>query len=122
MPIRARVQRLWRLVVDWWRPSTRRSPQPPASQPDSTPPGQPRLRIASRRQAKAPPRPHLGEPLIGGAVTLRMWVVGGQLVLATSRAEAERALVALMGELTPEAQAEASTLLDGLRGGFAAAA
>jgi hypothetical protein len=51
-----------------------------------------------------------------------MWVVSGRLVLATSEAEAERALVTLLGELAAEEQPAASTLLDALRGGLAAAA
>jgi hypothetical protein len=122
MPIRARVQRLWRLVVEWWRPPTHRIPQPPAPQPESAPPQQPRLRIASHRPAKTPAAPYVGEPLIGGAVTLRMWVVGGRLVLATSQAEAERALATLLGELPPDEQPAARDLLDALRGGLAAAA
>lgn len=65
---------------------------------------------------------NVGEPVIGGAVTLCMWVVAGRLVLATSEAEAARALAALAGELPPEAQEEARDLLDALRGGLAAAA
>lgn len=122
MPIRARVQRLWRLVVEWWRPSTRRSPQPPDSRSDPAPSRQPKLRLASRQSQTVSPAPHTGEPLVGGAVTLRMWVVSGRLVLATSDAEAERALVTLLGELALEEQSAASTLLDALRGGLAAAA
>jgi hypothetical protein len=64
----------------------------------------------------------VGEPLIGGVVTLRMWVVAGRLVLATSEAEAARALATLAGALPPDAQGEARELLDALRGGLAAAA
>lgn len=122
MRIRARVQRLWRLVVEWWRTPTHSLPQPPAPQRESAPPNQPRLRIASRRPAKAADAPHVGEPLIGGAVTLRMWVVCGRLVLATSQAEAELALASLLGELPPDEQPAARDLLDALRGGLAAAA
>jgi len=51
-----------------------------------------------------------------------MWVVGGRLVLATSQAEAERALGTLLGELGPEEQVAARDLLDALRGELAAAA
>jgi len=122
MPIRARVQRLWRLVVEWWRAPTHRIPQPPAPQPESAPPTQSRLRIASHRPAKTPVAPHVGEPLIGGAVTLRMWVVCGRLVLATSQADAELALATLLGELPPDQQPAARDLLHALRGGLAAAA
>jgi hypothetical protein len=64
----------------------------------------------------------VGEPLIGGVVTLRMWVVAGRLVLATSEAEAARALATLAGALPADAQGEARELLDALRGGLAAAA
>jgi hypothetical protein len=116
MPIRARVQRLWRLVVEWWRPSIRRPSQPQASRPHAPPPPQPRLRIASGHPAKAPAAPHVGEPLVGGAVTVRMWVVAGRVVLATSEAEAERALVTLLGELAPDEQPVARALADALRG------
>jgi hypothetical protein len=66
--------------------------------------------------------PNGGEPLIGGAVTLRMWPVAGRLVLATSDGEAERALATLLGELAPEEQREAHALLEALRRGLAAAA
>jgi len=66
--------------------------------------------------------PHEGEPVVGGAVTVHMWVVGGRLVLATSQAEAERALGTLLGELGPEEQVAARDLLDALRGELAAAA
>jgi hypothetical protein len=51
-----------------------------------------------------------------------MWVVGGRLVLATSAAEAERALVTLLPELDAEAQRAAGLLLDALRAGHARAA
>jgi hypothetical protein len=51
-----------------------------------------------------------------------MWVVAGRLVLATSQAEAARALATLAGALPPDAQGEARELLDALRGGLAAAA
>jgi hypothetical protein len=51
-----------------------------------------------------------------------MWVVGGRLVLATSRPEAERALVTLLPELDADGQAAARTLLDAWRGSQAAAA
>jgi hypothetical protein len=51
-----------------------------------------------------------------------MWIVGGRLVLATSRPEAERALVTLLPELDADGQAAARRLLDALRGVHAAAA
>jgi hypothetical protein len=60
--------------------------------------------------------------LTGGAVTLRMWVVGGRLVLATSKAEAEHAIGTLLGELGPEEQPAARNLLAALQGELAAAA
>lgn len=45
-----------------------------------------------------------------------MWVVAGRVVLATSEAEAERALVTLLGELAPDEQPAARALADALRG------
>jgi hypothetical protein len=124
MPIRERVQRLWRLVVDWWRPSTNGSPTAAvaptalAASPEPTP------TVPHQREPRRPPPAHsqAGEPIIAGAVTVRMWIVGGRLVLATSRPEAERALVTLLPELDADDQATARRLLDALRGVHAAAA
>jgi hypothetical protein len=65
---------------------------------------------------------HDGEPLIAGAVTVRMWIVGGRLVLATSTPEAERALLALLPELDADGQAAARRLLEGFHGDHAQAA
>lgn len=121
MPIRERVQRLWRFVVDWWRPptdgrsTTAGTPSAPAqtSRPATT-----RQRAPARERAAAPD----GESLITGAVTVRMWIVSGRLILATSAAEAERALVTLLPELDADGQAAARRVLDGLRGGHAQAA
>jgi len=53
---------------------------------------------------------------------VRMWIVAGRLVLATSKSEAEQALATLVGELGPEEQPAARALLDALHGDFAAAA
>jgi hypothetical protein len=64
----------------------------------------------------------VGEQVIGGAATVRMWILGGRLVLATSPAEAERAVVTLLGELTPDERQAARPLLDALRHARAAAA
>jgi hypothetical protein len=51
-----------------------------------------------------------------------MWVVAGRLVLATSAAEAERAVVALVGQLDRDGQDAARVLLDHWRGDRVAAA
>jgi len=51
-----------------------------------------------------------------------MWVVGGRLVLATSRAEAEQAVRTLLVDLQPAEQPAARALLDALQTDFAAAA
>jgi len=122
MPIRARVQRLWRLVVEWWRPFQRLDPQHSAHEPRATTSRQTGRYTVSPRPSAAPEASSVGEPLIGGVVTVWMWVVAGRLVLATSEAEAARALATLAGELPPDAQGEARELLDALRGGLAAAA
>lgn len=55
-------------------------------------------------------------------MTVRMWVVGGRLVLATSRAEAEQAVRTLLVDLQPAEQPAARALLDALQTDFAAAA
>jgi hypothetical protein len=122
MPIRERVQRLWRLVVDWWRPSANGSPSSTvASTPHASPASTTAAPAASRRgHARTGVRE--GEPLIAGAVTVRMWIVGGRLVLATSAPEAERALLTLLPELDADGQAAARRLLDALRGDHAQAA
>jgi hypothetical protein len=57
-----------------------------------------------------------------GDVTLRMWPVGGLVVLATSDAEAEHALVSLVGHPDGTVRAAAVTRLEELRGSRAAAA
>lgn len=124
MPIRERVQRLWRLVVDWWRPSKNGSPEPTVALTAPTPsatrtPADPHLK-GLERPVKAPSAD--GEPIITGAVTVRMWIVGGRLVLATSAPEAERALVTLLPELDADGQAAARRLLDALRDAHAVAA
>jgi hypothetical protein len=121
MPIRTRVQRLWRLVVAWWRIPGHPDPQQPAHEPRPAPTRQPQRPAISRHSA-TPAAPNIGEPLVSGVVTLRMWVVAGRVVLATSHAEAERAVVTLSGELPAEACGEARALLDALRGELAAAA
>jgi hypothetical protein len=51
-----------------------------------------------------------------------MWIVSGRLVLATSPAEAERALVRLLVDLDGAEQSAARALLDTLRAELAAAA
>jgi len=124
MPIRERVQRLWRLVVDWWRPSKNGSPEATVA---AAPPSPSAARTATDARGKRPQRSDQGpsadgEPIIAGAVTVRMWVVGGRLVLATSASEAERALVTLLPELDADGQAAARTLLDALRDVHAVAA
>ena len=63
-----------------------------------------------------------GERLIGGAITVWMWSVGGRLILATSPSEAERAIVRLLPELPIEERAGAQQLLDALRAPSAVAA
>ncbi|MDH4045659.1 MAG: hypothetical protein OEY20_03525 [Gemmatimonadota bacterium] len=63
-----------------------------------------------------------GEPLIGGAITVWMWCVGGRLILATSPLEAERAIARLLPGLAPAERAAAQRLLDELRVPSAAAA
>jgi len=88
-------------------------------------PSRPPASAAPRRDAPGPSataRARDGELIIAGAVTVRMWIVGGRLVLATSRSEAERAVITLLPELDPDGQAAARTLLDAWRGGQAAAA
>ena len=122
MPIRERVQRLWRLVVGWWRPSDNgnlSSAVTPTATAPSPQPGSPARQRPRTTRTRATED---GEPLIAGAVTVRMWVVGGRLVLATSPAEAERALVTLLPELDADTQRAAGRLLDALRGGHARAA
>jgi hypothetical protein len=124
MPIRERVQRLWRLVVDWWRPSKNGSPEATVA---AAPPSASATRTPADSRGKRPQRSATassadGEPIIAGAVTVRMWIVGGRLVLATSAPEAERALVTLLPELDADAEAAARRLLDALRGAHAAAA
>lgn len=125
MPIRERVQRLWRLVVRWWRP-TQPSSAPEQTVPSaaSTSPTPIRSRTATprRRQPAREPGPAQGEQLIGGAVTLWMWSLGGQLILATSTAEAERAIVRLLPELDGPERERAERLLQDLRTPEAAAA
>ena len=88
-------------------------------------PSRPPASAAPRREAPGPAaiaRARDGEPIIAGAVTVRMWIVGGRLVLATSSPEAERAVVTLLPELDADGQAAARTLLDAWREGQAAAA
>jgi hypothetical protein len=118
MPIRTRVRRLWRALVDWWSAPKNTNAPPPSQEPSREAPVSrrtPTPRSADRSAS-------LGEQVIGGAVTVRMWIVGGRLVLATSPAEAERAFVTLLGELTPEERQEARPLLDALRQARATAA
>jgi len=125
MPIRERVQRLWRLVVGWWRPSSNNGPASTLAPTASASSARATAVVPRGRRGRAAPdgaRAEGGEPLIGGVVTVRMWVVGGRLVLATSPSDAERALLALLPELDAEGQGAARTLLDTLRGGHAAAA
>ena len=122
MPIRERVQRLWRLVVDWWRPSQHGSPAPALGTSAPTRPRTPTATGPTQERGSSTIRPHDGEPLIAGAVTVRMWIVAGRLVLATSAPEAERALVTLLPELDADGQAAARRVLDALRGSHAAAA
>lgn len=118
MPIRTRVRRLWRALVDWWGSPKNVDPPQPSQEPS-------RETLGSRRTLTARSADRgssLGEQVIGGAVTVRMWIVGGRLVLATSPAEAERAFVTLLGELTPEERQEVRPLLDALRQARATAA
>lgn len=63
-----------------------------------------------------------GERLIGGAITLWMWSVGGRLIVATSALEAERAIVQLLPELSADEQGLARALLDEMRASSAVAA
>lgn len=115
MPTTRGLGRLWRVLASFWRrgPALFRAPIPA---------------VGSDQAPSAPesPRGHddarSGEPLTGGTVTLRMWVVAGRLVLATSAAEAERAVVALVGQLDRDGQDAARVLLDHWRGDRVAAA
>lgn len=75
-----------------------------------------------RHPAHAPAPAGLGERLIGGAVTVWMWSVGGRLILATSAAEAEQAVARLLPELGGTERATAERLLRDLRTPPAAAA
>jgi hypothetical protein len=114
MPFRQRIQALWRRVAGLWRPHYSRSlSHSPAAD------GVGSAAVGSRPR---PPERAGGEPLIGGAVTVRMWSVGGLLVLATSDAEAERALVGLLGRVGPGETQAARALLDELRSAHASAA
>ena len=69
-----------------------------------------------------PPQTDPGDRVVVGDVTLRLWPVGHLVVLATSEAEAERALVALLGHPDPAVRGAAGARLDALRGDRAAAA
>jgi hypothetical protein len=63
-----------------------------------------------------------GDVVVEGDVVVRLWNVAGLVVLATSRAEAVRALVTLQAHADQTVRREASRLLDDLQEEPAAAA
>lgn len=91
MPIRDGLRRLWR----WAHAlvgATPRLPATPTPRPDSPPP--PHLSETLPVLITRPPA--RGEIVIGGALTVRMWIVGGLLVLSASPQETERSLASLL--------------------------
>jgi hypothetical protein len=117
MRIRDRLRRAWRwaqALLAPPSPAPRASPSPVSLRPTVPEPPPP-----------ADQEPRLlgaGDPVVVGDVTLRLWPVGDLVVLATSEAEAERALVALLGHPDPAVRGAAGERLDTLRGDRAAAA
>jgi hypothetical protein len=63
-----------------------------------------------------------GEPVVSGDVTLRLWPVAHLVVLATTDAEAERALVTLLSHPDSAVREACTRKLEELRGAHAAAA
>ena len=117
MRIRDRLRRAWRWATTLLAPP---SPAPRvSSSPVSLTATIPKPPPPTGRQ----PRPlGVGDPVVVGDVTLRLWPVGSLVVLATTEAEAERALVALLGHPDPAVRGAAGARLDALRGDRAAAA
>jgi hypothetical protein len=117
MRIRDRLRRVWR-----WATALLAAPSPAShvSPPVSLSPTFPKPPPPKTGQE---PRPlGAGDPVILGDVTLRLWPVGDLVVLATSEAEAEWALVALLGHPDQDVRGAAGTRLDALRDTRAAAA
>jgi hypothetical protein len=111
MPIRTRLRRMWRWAASLLHlttaadtstaPSHHKSPTLPPRRPQ--PSATRRIGTAARAG---------GEVVLGGSVEIRMWTVGGVVVLATSIQEAEGALVTLLSHDEPSVRRAAAGMLE----------
>lgn len=123
MPIRDRLRRVWRWAATLVGASPGTSPPPPHRFPLPSAPVSSASPFAPASQSpSSPPPPGPGDIVIAGPVAVRLWTVGGLVVLATTDAEAERALNALLGDGDLGVRLRAGELLEVLRGERAVAA